>query len=218
MNIIVCCLHVLPMALFGQVEIRNISLKDPDANLLYRGWINEILVSGIDSNRVIAMTSYYDMMEIIQVNKTLLNVTPKFGYRTQPVCDTLYLFVDGVKVLAKDYDIKRVPPPIFRIGCLKYNDTVTVAQLLADPEVHFFEPDMQLNLNYKVASLDMILIKKDNDIIHEFERLDNNRFTTLEQELIEQMQPGDRIVFLNIKIKGPDGLTRPVNEWRFVIK
>jgi hypothetical protein len=218
LNTIICCLYLPPMALFGQVEMKNISLNNPDVNYLYRGWDNQILITGVDSNRVIAMTSYYDIMEITQVNKTLFNVKPKYGYWTQPVLDSLYLLVDGIKVLAKDYEIKGIYPQLFKIGSDKYNDTVTVEKILADPEVHFFPPDFQFKLNFKVVDLDMILIKKDNDIIHEFDKMDNNKLTLLEQELIGQMNSGDRIVFMNIKIEGPDGLVRPINGWRLIIK
>ena len=69
-----------------------------------------------------------------------------------------------------------------------------------------------------VYSLDMLLKRKNNDIIHEFEHLDNNRLTLLQRQLIEKMNSGDRIVFMNIKIKGFDGLIRPINTWRLVIK
>jgi hypothetical protein len=126
--------------------------------------------------------------------------------------------VEGIKVLAKDYQFQRVINPIFKIGSTRYGDTVTVVQLLADPEVHFFPPDYQLISNFKVVGLEMTLIKKDNDIIHEFERLDNNRFTTLEQELIEQMNPGDRIIFSNIKVESHDGTIRSMPGWRLYIK
>lgn len=109
----------------------------------------------------------------------------------------------------QEFKVKRIPDPV-AIVAGKVEGKIRTGELKASPGVIAQLKDFYFQgVTFTVSSYDFIYIAKRQDPY--IKSGSGWKFTPEVQSKIQSAKPGDQIIIRNIKAKGPDGSTRPLN-------
>lgn len=108
------------------------------------------------------------------------------------------------KVGEMDFRIKRIPPPIAKVGGIN-EGKLAKARLIAESGVFAEMEDFDFELEYKVTRFVVSTVK--GGYLQE-EQSSTNRFTEAQRELIKGLGRGSKVIINDIKAQGPDKVTR----------
>jgi hypothetical protein len=194
----------------AQVQLKNLSLRDPSVKEIYKGWNNILQIISPDSSAKFTLQS---SQSVVQPHRSKKNV---FSVQNQSNgTDLLKIFENGVLVKQEYFTIKRIPS--LETFVYKPNSKkLTVKQLLINPMVQCWPMSNNLKINIRVMSFNMVLVS------NQFEKplvLKNNtrRFSAENIEYIKKLKKGDRIYFEDIRATSPDSLTRKLMGFEILI-
>lgn len=201
---------LIPLTLFAQVDIRNISLSKSDLNLLYVGVDNEIKVRGIEFDSSYILTSSSGKVAKGYNNEILVRVDRKG-------IDTLRIHFDNKLIFLKVFEKRNIFDPIAHLGSII--DTVTtVDEILENPILFAKIPDCYYEIRCKVNSYIPMFIKNPSDTIKTFKRVIDNELNKEAIEIIKKLKPGDKIVFNEIIVQCHSSVNRVLSPLTFTIK
>lgn len=117
--------------------------------------------------------------------------------------------VNGVTktVGSYEYRIKRIPDPVAYVGTVKGSGKMTKAELAATAGVFARMENFDFECSYQVVSFVMSMNVNGVDI----EKMANGPSVTADMKtLLNGAKPGNRVLFKDITVKGPDGTLRKI--------
>ena len=184
----------------GQVKFQNLSLQNPDSNIIYIGLDNKIKINGIKSFSNTKLVAIGMLISSSKNGNAILRATTVGISRL-----TLY---DGHKLIAtKQYHVKRIPEPL--VGLASFRDTtLTISQIMENRKLISILPNCIAQLNFAVLGFSNTIVSKNETL---YSNLKSKR-DSLSEELIQiimNLKSGDRIIFENIHVQGPDDTRIP---------
>jgi GldM C-terminal domain len=193
----------MPLLTNAQLRLINPRLFNPDSAYLYVGIDNILQVAG------------YDNKGSLQIKTTKTLVQRGRGeneFILRPVSrgtDTVRLYKQGRCILTKVYQVNYIPGPIVSIGKNNSNYLLTVEEILTDPSLYIVLPGCHIDARFAVFSFDVIFVRVNTDTIMP-QRTEGNRMGAGLVNIIKTLAAGDKIIFDNIKVTGPDSHTRTI--------
>jgi hypothetical protein len=116
----------------------------------------------------------------------------------------------------KIYQVNRVPDPVASLGKV-ITQTLTVADMAADPILYILLPGCLLDVRFEVLCFDAVFVRKNTNKAS-FEKVSDNHFTNACFDMIMKLSPGDQIIFDNIKVSGPSSVIRTLQGFTITIR
>lgn len=187
-------------------------------NMLYRGIQNpiSITVSGVKSENL-----------IVSINNGTIKKVSNGKYEVLPgESMELVILVKGktstgklIDFGSKSYRVKNIPDPIAKING-RSQGKILKTSLINTPGIAVDLPDFAFELKYIVISYSYISTVEGHSIVIDVQ---GNLFTAPLISYLKSLDIGSKILFTNIKAKGPDGKTRnlmpiilEIFEWVFL--
>ena len=181
----------------AQLKIENLALTKPDANFLYIGVDNKIEVSGV-KNTPLLRVEMNGMFYSADVNGLFYVKAVKRD------TSELHVYQNSKIVATKIYYTDRIPEPIVLLGA--YRDTVVLkGEVLNYNKLRVVFPNCLYSHKSSVASFDIKFISKIKEL-NKSDKVYGTSIPEVYKSLISKLQSGDKIVFDNIRIVGPDDL------------
>lgn len=202
----------LPLTIFSQVDLKNISLTNPDLAILYIGIHNEIELTGLeyDSTYIVKYTKGF--ARINDWGNGKFHVIPRIKTK-----DTLYLYRNDNLIFTKIFELKRLPDPIAQLGDI--TDTIaTIKEILSNPNLNIILPNCYYKMSFRIVKFRALLIQNSGDTLNEYK---SNWSCTLPRPLVFDIMysnAGDRIVLYYITVRSADSCDRTLNQIRITIK
>lgn len=209
-RLIIITLTLINMTAIAQTNIQNVSLTNPDSNILYIGVDNIIKVVGLDTDTTI---------KLVSTTGKISKWSGKFILRhTFAKSDTLWVYSSNNKILSsKVYDIKVIGNPVARLGHI--TDTITTVQeILTDTKINVVIPDCYYDHHFRVISFSVSVTNNIGDQILKQENILNNQLPDKFSKKINKLKSGDRIILSEITATCPDCALRRLNDITLTIK
>lgn len=117
---------------------------------------------------------------------------------------------------SSEFRIKRVPDPYAYVGMIKNFGTMTRMEAASIKTVRAVEVNFDFDVTFSVVSFDLTPIAQGQML--PTLKANSLSVTPDMQQVLAGVQPGDRLIFENIKVKGPDGIVRDISGVTIVIK
>jgi hypothetical protein len=204
-------LFLIPTHGFAQISLKNTILKHPDSAILFVGVPNLMEISGLTNAGDIVLKSETGTITKSNDGQYLVyeNNTSK--------SEVLSLYKGNQKVFSKKYSIRLIPDPIARFGFIN-GTTATVAQLLLNTQLHIVLPGSDFKSRFYVQSFRLLIYNEKKVLIQANETTIGNELPIRHIELIKQLKPGAVLIFERIKVSGPDGMTRSIDDLKITIQ
>lgn len=215
----------------AQISIRNISLINPDTNILYTNCKNRIQISGVsDFNYELASLNHIKGKDAVQDdledsqpednNLSSVNYDSEVSIieiylKNENTMDSLYIKKNG-KIIAKKYfQVISLEGPKCYVA-ETYNDMIPKAQLLKFPKLSLFPNYSLYNSPYRISYSDVTIQRTDSEIFG----LENHgeHFSSEFIEVIQTLKKGDIIYFENVKVVNPDQMSRNIGSRKIIIE
>jgi hypothetical protein len=190
---LILCVLILPVIATAQDAV----VAAVKMNVLYRGIDNpvEIAVPGVTSDKIMATITN----GIITRTSNGWSVAP--GSQNESV---ISVAVNNKKIAEKSFRIKSIPvPEVFFAD--KNEGTISKEIALKTETLDVVLRDFAWDLKFTIQSFSLAINKDQYDYE---ESAVGNKITDKMRSLINTLQPGRNLVFLNIKVLGPDGKNR----------
>ena len=155
----------LPITIFAQINIKNHSSIKPDTNLLFVGINNKIETTGIvidttsiDIETNLRLTSSNGKVSNQKWQKNIFWVSVH-GQKT----DTLRLYINNILTFTKIFDVRYIGNPIAKLGNIT-DTTVTVKEIISNPDITVRIPNCYYNHKMIVTSFDLFMVKSGDTI------------------------------------------------------
>ncbi len=190
----------------------SMTVSPTKMNVFYHGLPNPVSISvpGIASKNVkVSMTN----ARFEQTTDGYVVYPDKVGTK---VMVTVNADIDGsVKQIGTvEFRVKRVPNPIATVGG-KNEGLISKNELLAEQGVFAEIPDFDFQMKFTVTSF-IVSTSKGGYVVDK--PTNGNRFSADQIELMKGLNPGSRVYFDNITVKGEDGSTRNLSAISFKIR
>ncbi len=142
--------------LFGQAELLNLSLLEPNLPIAYRGFENKLVVNEYENDSTII---------IVGISDTIKKHGNYYFYTGSPTkTDTLKAYKEGKLIAQKTYTIENLRQPKVYLGSIR-DSVVTVEELLKNTLfVISYEPQIPVS-SYRVYDFEGSILKKNGKII-----------------------------------------------------
>ena len=175
-------------------------------NVLYIGLDNPLAISaaGFTAHKI-KPTIAGGSIRRDKKEGTYLAVVNKTGEATVHVNVTMD---DGSskKVGSALFRVKRVPNPVATLGRTYESGKISAGKLKVQRGVVAELKDFVFDLRFHVVSYEMTYAAKGKDLITS--RAKGAKFTTQMKSVLKRAKKGDFVFFQEIKVRGPDKLTR----------
>jgi len=184
----------LPITILAQLDIKNNSVTKSDLDVLYKGIVNNITISGLDHDTSLKLTSATG--QVLQFKKD--NVPNSFFVKADYAnIDTLKVYQADTLLLTKIYEVKSIGNPVPQIGRIKDN-SVTIQEILKDPTINVIIPDCYYDHGFRVIRFKTSLLRATGDTIKTFGLTHSNQLTKGQIKIINGLKAGDKIEFTEI--------------------
>lgn len=106
-----------------------------------------------------------------------------------------------------EFRVKRIPDPVAQVAG-KPGGTIPASQLSVQKGIAAVLEGFDFDAKFNVVSFDMVYAAKRQDLA--VARGNSASFNAQMQGYLQRAKPGDLFYFENIKVRGPDGQTRPI--------
>jgi len=183
-------LYILTLA---QVEIKCLSLSDPDLNIFYSPVDNKVKIVGVKVDSSLELTS-----ETGEVHRFYAKEKSEFVLKyNRAKTDTLRILKDGEIILKKGYEVRYLPDPKVSLGSIKGN-SASVSEILEDPTIHIVLEDCYWKETYSFRNYDMIILDTSDLIFFSADDIPGNKISKKYQKTIKGLEPGYTLIIKNI--------------------
>jgi hypothetical protein len=211
--LIKCTISIILLLIYSdaypQVTIRNMSLIQPDSNVLLQHWSNEIKVHGTNQKAFIvskngAGISSYDDNSFIIKPKTL---TP----------DTLLVY-DGKKLLLqKIFTIDTFPELSIQLGNIE-GDTAAVHEVIANKVLVARFKGSLINHPIKIISFTTTFLIPPSETPEHMINIQGNLLSKEQEAIIKQLKKNSKILFEDILAVTSDNKKRRLSPFTITIR
>jgi hypothetical protein len=179
----------------GQVKIENYSLQKSDTNILYIGIENKIHISGLNSfsnTKILLNGRYYsaDKSGIFYVHSSSIGTS------------LIQVLLNSKVIASKTFHSKRINEPIVLLG--NFRDTsLSKSEIKNYNILRVLIPDCLLDVKLPVINYQIMLISKNRDL-NISNKIIGSKIPAPLITLIEKLEKGDKIIFDDIRVGGPD--------------
>jgi len=204
-------LFFIPINVFSQPEIKNISLTVPDSSILYIGIENKIEVTGIKDKPYLRLKS--GKGEIIRHNLNpflfLLTVTGKDS-------DVVELYENNNLVFTKTFSVRKLADPVPVFGTLA-DSVATVDEIILNPVINVLLPGCYYKHSYRVIYFKATVLSSKGRV-DVFDKEGGNRLTKDQLKSIKQLKKGNKILLTEITATCFDCANRRLRDLTITIK
>ncbi|MET0462334.1 MAG: hypothetical protein ABW007_04245 [Chitinophagaceae bacterium] len=206
-------LLVITHSLYAQPVLKNLSLTAPTLDILYIGVENSLVVEDV---------SDIEHIEIEIGERVFEEYKGRFHATVHTVgtvkADVYRKTGSGRQLLfSKNYRTAPLPAPA--AGLIRATDTVlTVASIIASPHMQVFMPGSYFVPNMAVVSYSLEIRDGNGEIILEETRSAGHRLSEGMMGKIKNLNPGDRLLFNNIRMSSSDGRMQKTEPFTIYIK
>lgn len=191
-----CCI-IYPVSLRAQDDtFRNLSLTNPEKNIVYMGLPNQVMIAGMKMPAADGYEGKYEIRDIQGEKCTLIPVsTGNFSFTYTDVNSqdqTVY------------FEARRIPLPDVHVAGMSA-DKCTVQEILDNPKLVIVCDIPDTYLDYEIISY-RFGCKVNNSYI-EYQSAGSEMSADI-LRVIKQLQPGDKIYFDDVRLKMPGGEIR----------
>lgn len=188
---------LIPSYCLGQVKIENYSLQKPDTNLLYIGIANKIHLSGIKNAsqvKILLNGRYY----AAEKNGLFYLLTSSIDSAL------LQVFLNAKCIASKRFYSNRIPEPIALLD--NYRDTLLSKNEIANYDsIRVILPNCLLAYKLTVINYQVTIVSK-NKQLNISNKIIGAKIPAKIIDLIKKLEPGDKIIFDEFKVYGPDDM------------
>jgi hypothetical protein len=187
-----------PLLSFAQTGIINPGLVYPDSPYVYIGVPNTLKITGTSKNGKLTLD-----------NGNVKKGADKNEYTatfSSPGIANVIVWQNGKAVCRKKYIIKHINDPILLFAG-KDDSMLSVREILASPCLSISIPGCYINHKFTLMSFETYFIYQQGETPTEGM---NNTWCMHEGQIasVKKLQPGDKILFTDIRVNGPDSRTR----------
>ncbi len=106
-----------------------------------------------------------------------------------------------------DFRVKRIPDPVAKVAN-KAGGNITAGELKVQKGIAAVLEGFDFDAKFRVVSFDMVYAARRADLA--IARGNGPAFNGQMSGYLGRVKPGDLVYFENIKVRGPDGQTRPI--------
>lgn len=154
-------------------------------NIIYKGIVNPLNISS--NKKIISITSNHGIVEKGSINEKYTIITNQ----------SQALFVE-VKTKNKTekfhFRVKEIPDPILNFNRPVENNEIKIDDFKTIKNITFYIPEIAIDVYFKIRSLEIIRISKDNLVSKEACKI-------IDSKLIPLAEVGDIYIFNNIQIE-----------------
>jgi GldM C-terminal domain len=207
-KILVVILLAFPLLSIAQIRIINDGLVYPDSPYMYIGVPNRLQIAGTAKK-----------LKLTLDNGNISNGYNKNEYTatfSSPGIANVIAMENGKEVYRKKYTIRRVADPVLLLAG-KADSMLTVREILASPCLSISLPGCYINHTFNIVSFETYFLYQQGDTPGT--AMSKDRCMNEEQlVLLKKLMPGNKILFTNIKVQGPDSLVRTLMDLLITIK
>lgn len=203
-------LFVCSISTLGQIGLKNKSIIDPNLKLLYPGVENLIVLHGSTNQENYSLIS--SSSEVVKINDTSFVLTPSFYSKI----DTIDVFIDDVIVQSDYFIIGRVAISNVQLGLISKAEA-SRDEIIENAYLNLMSPDLYIE-EEKLEKFNLNILDENGEIIYEFVTTYGKNLTTEQIEVVSKLELGSELVFTEIWIKYPSGMSRNISDFRMRIK
>jgi len=193
----------------AQTSIQNISLTNPDLNILYVGVDNIVEVKGLDTDTTIKIVSATG-----QVTKWLNKFVVRQSLATS---DTLSVYLSDKLIETRIYDIKKIGNPVAQLGNIT-DTTATIQEILSETKINAVIPDCYYDHRFRVIRFSILITDSNHVQLFRQEDISNNQLSEKTINSISKLKSSDRITLTEITATCRDCALRRLNNIALTIK
>jgi GldM C-terminal domain len=197
-----------PLLLIAQLQIINDGLVYPDSPYVYIGVPNTLKITGTSKN-----------LKLTVDDGSINRGTDKNEYTatfSSPGITNVIVRENGKIVCQKKYNIRRIADPVLLFAG-KADSMLSVREILASPCLSVSLPGCYINYRLPILSFETYFIYQPGDTLNTG-RANNWCMYDGQLALLKKLMPGNKILFTNIKVQGPDSHVRTLIDLLITIK
>jgi hypothetical protein len=184
---------VFCLSSYGQIDLKSVSLNDPDMNIMYAGIENHIKVQGLELDNDTRLVSSKGE---VRPNTGGGNSDFYLSY-TKSKRDTLRLFQGEELLFEEPFEVRILPEPVARLGEINTN-SASVSQVLDDPSINIVIEDCYWDYQFSFSTFDLKLIDESGNIILSLDDVEGTEIPEDVQKQIKELKHGDALLIKNI--------------------
>jgi GldM C-terminal domain len=205
LSVILLAFPLLPIA---QIRIINDGLVYPDTPYLYIGVPNTLKVTG--TSKHISLT-----LDTGSVRKAA-NKNEYTALFSRPGIVNVTARENGKFVYRKKYIIRYINDPVVLFAG-RADSTISVREILASPCLSIAIPGCYISYRLPILSFEIYFIYQSGDTLNTG-RANNWCMNDEQLAILKKLMPGNKILFTNIKVQGPDSHVRTLKDKLITIK
>jgi GldM C-terminal domain len=197
-----------PLLSFAQTGITNPGLVYPDSPYVYIGVPNTLKITGSNKNGKLTL----DNGNVSRgANKNEYTAT-----FSSPGIANVIVWQNGKAVCRKKYIIKHINDPIPLVAG-KADSMLSVKEILASPCLSISIPGCYISYRMTVFSFEASFIYKPGDTLRAG-LVQNQCMNNEHVALLKKLRPGNKILFTNTRVYGPDSRPRTFHDLLITIR
>ncbi len=128
----------------------------------------------------------------------------------------VHMDVGGKRIGSKEFRIKRIPPPEVTLANKPAGASLQTGVAKAQIGLSAILKNFPFDAKYNILGYDLIISQRGQDLL--VSRNSGAKFNDKSQQILNKLKVGDMIYIDNIKVKGPDKLTRDIPSIHYKIR
>ncbi len=198
----------------SQVEIENLSLKEPTYKALVRLKANKIILVNTHKKRTYNVVSNDSLCQITKISNTEYLIFPS----NERKMDTLTIIENGVAIRTDYFQLFSPPLPTVQLGKIHFSENFTTIQRIeSEPNLRIVYGELYKRAD-TIVGFDLKIYDLNDSLLYTSEK---NRGASLTPEhllWINSMNPGYRIEFCNIYYTDEAGIRSVLSPFKLEIE
>jgi len=195
-------LLAFPLLGISQVTLTSLNVNHPDSNVVFIGIDNYLEVGAVGSGKDIRLSSSKASASVSKVSPA------RFLIRVSTIGDTpfeLYDYSTSPRklLLSKSFTAQVLPSPEAQIGATA-DSALTIADILSNPTIQVRFPNSSYQHSFTITSFVLAIRNANGDVMHAFDRTENNRLTNEQINAIQGLSKGDQLYFTQLVATCPN--------------
>lgn len=154
-------------------------------NIIYKGVVNPLNISS--NKKIISITSDYGILEKVGTNEKYTIITNQ--------SESLFVEIKTKNKSEKfHFRVTEIPKPIINFNRPVQNNEIKIDDFKTIKNITFYIPEITIDVSFKIRSLEIIRISKDNLVFKE-------KCQIIDSKLIPLAEVGDIYIFNNVQIE-----------------
>jgi hypothetical protein len=206
-------LVVLAVSVHAQPVLKNLSLADPDKDILYIGVENQLAIEGVaDKND----------LEVVVKERTFEKFRDRFSVTVHTpgsVDVQVYRKAKGGRQLLFSKTYKAELLGYLEARLLGAKDSVlSTGYIITNPQVEVFIPNSQFKVVFHVASFALEITNGNGEMVLAQTHASGNRLSEVMLTQVKDLKSGDKLLFSDIRGNTPDGRTIQLRPFTVYVK